>query len=280
MVSVISRAARWNQLISPLGVKPSLKNSTLAVIIGYFASLAIPRIGEITRCWSLNKTDNISTSELFGTVVVERAIDLIVLLLITLVFVLLQFEVLGSFFIDDLLFPLFNKLSLFFSENYMLLILLLIIFCIIILIIYKKREAIFDSGIIAKLRKIGTGLIEGIGTVRRLQNPLLFVTHTVIIWLTIIISFYISFNALTSTQHLTFNNATFVFILSGISWAAPLQAGVGAFHWLVSNGLSLYEVTVSDGLVFATITNAASILLFLVMGCISLLYVTILSNKS
>jgi len=76
-IALISRAYRWKLLIEPLGYQPSLKNTTYAVMVGYLANLAFPRLGEVTRCGSLSTAEDIPFSKLLGTVVVERVIDVL-----------------------------------------------------------------------------------------------------------------------------------------------------------------------------------------------------------
>ena len=88
----ISRALRWILLIEPLGYKPSSRNAILAVITAYFANIAMPRLGEITRCGSLNKTDNIPMDKLIGTVITERVIDFLTLLLLIAFVLIMKFK--------------------------------------------------------------------------------------------------------------------------------------------------------------------------------------------
>ena len=95
-----ARGARWLIILEPMGYNPKLSNSVYAIIIGYFANLAIPRIGEITRCTTMNQVEKIPVDKLFGTVILERIIDLMILLSLTVVVIFLKVHQFGGFFLD------------------------------------------------------------------------------------------------------------------------------------------------------------------------------------
>ena len=90
LLSHISRSIRWNLIIEPLGHKPRLLNTFLSVMIGYLMNLALPRMGEISKCGVLSRYEKIPFTKLIGTVVLERLIDVLVLLLILLMSVSLR----------------------------------------------------------------------------------------------------------------------------------------------------------------------------------------------
>ena len=108
-IALISRAYRWKLLIEPLGYQPSLKNTTYAVMVGYLANLAFPRLGEVTRCGSLSTAENVPFNKLLGTVVVERVIDVISLLICILLVAIIEFNRLGNFFKNNFSDPLISK---------------------------------------------------------------------------------------------------------------------------------------------------------------------------
>src|ERR1043165_4102918 len=112
MISIIAfvvRAHRWNLLIEPMGYNPSLKNTTYSVLIGYLANLAFPRLGEVSRCGALSRTESIPFNKLLGTVIVERIIDVISLLICILLAAIIEFKRLGSFFTEKIYDPLNEK---------------------------------------------------------------------------------------------------------------------------------------------------------------------------
>ena len=97
VASHISRAMRWQLLTASMGYKIRFWNSFMGVMIGYFANLAIPRMGELTRCGVVSKYEKVPFSYLLGTVVTERVIDMMILLVLTFVIVVTQFKVIVDF---------------------------------------------------------------------------------------------------------------------------------------------------------------------------------------
>ena len=109
IIAFVVRAHRWNLLIEPLGYSPSLKNTTYSVIVGYFANLALPRLGEVSRCGALSKAESIPFNKLLGTVIVERIIDVLSLLVCILLTAALEYKRLGNFFSEKIFTPLNEK---------------------------------------------------------------------------------------------------------------------------------------------------------------------------
>ena len=111
IVAFIVRAQRWNLLIEPMGYSPSLKNTTYSVMVGYFANLAFPRLGEVSRCGALSKAESIPFNKLLGTVIVERIIDVISLLVCILLAAAIEYKRLGNFFTQKIFDPLNEKIQ-------------------------------------------------------------------------------------------------------------------------------------------------------------------------
>ncbi|MFO7817786.1 MAG: lysylphosphatidylglycerol synthase transmembrane domain-containing protein, partial [Desulfovibrionales bacterium] len=141
ILSHISRARRWILLIEPINDhKPSLWNTVNAVLFGYFANYALPRMGEITRCVSLGRKEKISVNSLIGTVIIERAIDLISMFLILLFLLIARFEKFGAFFNDYIFHPIGVKIDGAMNAGiYIFFILLLIFILTVLFIIFRRR---------------------------------------------------------------------------------------------------------------------------------------------
>ena len=109
IIAFVVRAHRWNLLIEPMGYSPTLKNTTYSVMVGYFANLALPRLGEVSRCGALSKAESIPFNKLLGTVIIERIIDVICLLICILLAAAIEFKRLGNFFQQKVFGPLNAK---------------------------------------------------------------------------------------------------------------------------------------------------------------------------
>ena len=268
-IALISRAYRWKLLIEPLGYSPSLKNSTYAVTVGYLANLAFPRLGEVTRCGSLGTAENIPFNKLLGTVVVERIIDVISLLVCILLVAIIEFERLGDFFKKNLIGPLISRLTRFTSSTTGIIILgaafIAIVVLLILIVQYSKRK----SG--ARWTTLINGFIKGLVSIKHLNKPWLFVFHSVFIWFLYYLSVYVCLFALPFTSHLGFAAALFLLVAGGLGMSAPVQGGIGAYHLLVSQGLLLYGVTLENGLSFATLLHSLQLITVIVTGSIGML---------
>ena len=98
LLSHISRTVRWGLMIEPVSHKPRFINTFLAVMVGYLMNMAFPRMGEITRCGVMARYEKASFSKLLGTVVAERAVDMVSLLVLLVVVIFSQFGQMLQFF--------------------------------------------------------------------------------------------------------------------------------------------------------------------------------------
>jgi len=248
-------------------------------MVGYIANLAFPRIGEITRCGSLTKSDKIPIDSLIGTVIIERAIDMVVLLLLLFVIFVAKIEYFGSFIKENVFVPIYNKFinAVDFPFYYWILIVALITG--FVLLFYYFRRKLKRVKAIHEFRKLLRGVFAGIKTVTKMQNRWEFLLHTVIIWVMYFFMTYVVVFAIPATQGLKPIDGLFLLVIGGLGMAAPVQGGIGAFHWIVSSGLLLYDISKTDGLVFATIQHESQVFLVLILGTLSLLMLFLNSRR-
>ncbi len=279
VLSHISRAMRWKLLIEPLGYNPKTSNTFYAVMIGYFANLAAPRLGEITRCGSLHKTDKIPFDSLIGTVIVERSIDLLMLLFITIAIFFAKMDFFGDFMKQHIFIPISQKLSgLFPSSNWIWFLLLSIISLIVILWFYRDKFA--HLTIFKKVKKLVLGVITGLKSVFKMKKFPAFIFHTLFIWSMYFLMTWTMVFSLPETSGLGPIDGLFLLVIGSLGMVAPVQGGIGAFHWLVSMGLTLYGIPREKGLVYATISHESQMLMVVILGVISLYFVLMQNKKS
>jgi len=275
----LSRAYRWKLLIKPLNFNPSLKNVFYALMVGYISNLAFPRLGEITRCGSLTKTDKIPIDSLIGTVLIERAVDLIVLLIFLFVIFIAKIEYFGSFIKDNIFIPVYHKFieAVNFPFYYWIMIVVFIAGFIDLFYFFRKR--LKRVVIIHKMRKLLRGVISGVKTVTKMQNRWAFLLHTLIIWVMYFLMTYVVVFSIPATKDLTPIDGVFLLVIGGLGMAAPVQGGIGAFHWIISSGLTLYGISKTDGLVFATIQHESQVVLVLLLGTASIILLFLNSHR-
>lgn len=275
LLGFVSRALRWKLLIEPLGYKPSNKNAILAVFIAYFANIAMPRLGEITRCGSLNKTDDIPIDKLFGTVITERVIDFLCLLTIIAFVLIVKFEEVGGFFAKEIFNPLYDK---YFSSPTFWIISISTI-TIFVLLIFLMKKKLMKITLFQKINNFIKGLTNGLKSVFKMKKVGLFFFHTFFIWAMYVLMTYVAFFSIEPTKNLSFLDAFFILTIGGLGMSAPVQNGFGAYHWIVSLGLMLYGISQADGLLYATICHESQTLMVLLTGPIALLLVFFAQKK-
>lgn len=269
-IAYVSRARRWILLINPLGYHPTLKNSFYALMTGYLANLALPRIGEITRCVALGKKEKIPVDQLIGTVVVERTIDFLSLLTIMIVLIITSGDQISIFLRESILVPIQQKIFSAFGSTWILwtVILILTVAGFFLLIRYKKqlRKIRFFS----KMFDLARGIINGLKTITNLKRKWEFIFLTVFIWINYALMTWVVVFSIESTSHLTFGDSIFLLVIGGLAMSAPVQSGLGAFHYIISRGLLFVKgIPLEEGLVYALLTHESQLVFVAIIGTIS-----------
>ncbi|WP_144668631.1 YbhN family protein [Dokdonia sp. Hel_I_53] len=213
ILSHLSRAYRWGFLLEPLGYKPRLANSFMAIMIGYFANTFVIRSGEVLRAVSLSKTDNIPFEKGFGTIVAGRIADLILLIIIMTTAVMLQSTALISYFKEHA-----NPLG------FMILLILGIGIGILGLRLLQKSS----HPLIKKIRDFGLGLLDGVKSILHLKNNAAFIFHSLFIWTMYIGMFWIMKFAVEGTSEAPFGVILAAFVVGGFSMSAT-NGGTGLY---------------------------------------------------
>jgi uncharacterized protein (TIRG00374 family) len=271
ILSQISRAMRWNMLIRPMGYNPKLYNSYFAVVLLYFVNLILPRAGEVFRCTVLTRYEKIPFAKLAGTVFVERMADFITLMVLAVVIILSQFGVFVSFFNthEDVR---QNLMHLFSARNLVLgiSIVMVLIFLFILFNRYFMRHNEGKAGSFTKkFRLIKQNFITGIRSVAMLENKWLFVGHTAFIFLMWLFMLYVIFLAFGPTSHLSIQTGMITFMMGGLAMLAPVQGGIGPWHFMVYETLFIYGIPKADGKIFALIAHASTNLIYLILGLLA-----------
>jgi glycosyltransferase 2 family protein len=268
IMSHVIRAYRWNLLLNPLGYKHLTAFRTfLAVMIGYFVNLLAPRAGEITRCSIMKKNDGVNMSVSLGSVVAERIVDLMGLVVIILLGLLLQFDRLSGFLIDFIS-EKSNSLQLS-SLAIQITISFGVVIVIMLLVLWWLRARIKRLPIYFKLRSFAVELADGFTSVLKLENKQGFWISTLLIWVFYFAMAYVVVFAIPSTSHLGLLAGLSILIMGGLAMSAPVQGGFGTYHLFVSTILVLYGVASDDGLFFATLLHTSQTLSILFFGGLS-----------
>ena len=276
VISHISRTIRWNMLIRPLGYKPKFYNTFFAVMIGYFANIAFPRLGEVSKCGILNKYEKIPVNKLLGTMIVERSMDLLSLIAVFVFLIIFQFGKLSSFLDEYIFSPLYSKVT----GNWLFLVafVLGLLLLLLLVIIFFNRIKRFPFYI--KVSELIIGMWQGIKSVRDIQNKGAFIFHSIFIWVMYFAMTYVVFFALDGTAELGFWAALAVFVMGSIGMVAPAPGGLGPYHFMASETLILYGVVGEVAVAFAFIIHTAQTVMIIIAGFLSLILLPALNSKS
>lgn len=253
------RGWRWHLTLEPIGEKPRTSTSINSIFLSYAVSLIVPRIGEFARCGILRRYDGVSFPKALGTVVMERAIDSALVMLIALLTFAFQLRVFNTFFAETGT-NLESILSKFSAAGYAVTVVCGV--AVLILAWYLlQRFAIYN-----KVRTMVRGIWQGIMAVRGVKHPWLFVAFTLGIWASYFLHYYLTFFCFEATSHLGMACALVTFIVGSIAVIVPTPNGAGPWHFAVKTMLILYGVGDVDALNFVLIVHSVQTLLVVVLG--------------
>ena len=249
-------------MLEPLGYKPRFINSTLAVLIGYFVNLAIPRAGEVSRATVMTNYEGIPFEKGFGTIVAERIADLIMMFLIIGVTLLIQFD-----FIIELLTQNVDPVKIG----------VLLVLCIGFGFLFYAYVRKSKKGLGLKIKNFVKSLIEGVTSIFRMKNKWAFIFHTVFIWIMYILMFWATIPAINGLD-VPFGGILVGFIAGGFSIAAT-NGGIGLYPLAVAGAFTLFGVPEEPSTAFGSVMWAAQTAMIIIFGGLSFLLLPI-CNKA
>ncbi|TFH33644.1 MAG: flippase-like domain-containing protein, partial [Bacteroidia bacterium] len=269
-LAFFSRARRWILMIRPLGYNPAIWSTYHAMMTGYLVNFALPRMGEVTKCVVLGRKEKIPVDRLIGTVIVERTIDVLSMLFILLLMLFLRHDLMGSFIGENVIGPINNKITNTFGSSYILFAILGAIMAVIATILWFSRHALRKNRFFSKVSDFAGGIVDGLRSFYSMEHKSEFILHTIFIWTNYIMMSWVIVFAIPATSSLTFADATFLVVIGSLGMSAPVQGGIGAFHWIVSRGLYfVYGISIEDGLVYATLAHESQMILIAILGAFS-----------
>lgn len=268
----IFRVLRWQMLISATGYEAKFSNAFAALSIGYFVNFCFPRLGEVTRCLSVKKQDHIPFMQLLGTVIIERVVDIICLLIVLLLTLILQFNKIIDFFKENVFQPVYKGLIVkTMAGNSTILILVICAIIIVLFLFFIYRKTILKKSPKYILQFL-QGLKEGIASVSNLKQKNIFILYTFLIWVCYYLMTYFWFFVFEETSLLTLGASLTILSIGTIGRSIPIQGGgIGAYHFLVGQVVILYGVTGIVGKTLATLIHAGQTLFTFAMGLVGLI---------
>ncbi len=268
----IFRVLRWQMLIKAIGYDSNFFNVFSALSIGYFVSFVVPRLGEVTRCLSVKKHSQIPFMELLGTVIIERIVDLISLLIVLILTLILQFDQVIVFFHSTVFYPLYNGIVLkIINGNNILLIIILVTIALACLLFFYFRKYILERSPKFILQFI-KGFKEGLVSITKLRQKKLFMLYTILIWICYYFMTYFWLFVFKETSVLGWGACLTILSIGTIGRSVPIQGGgMGAYHFLVEKVVVLYGVGGLFGKTLATLIHAGQTFFTFAMGLVGLI---------
>lgn len=263
-VSYYSRAHRWLFSLEHMGHKVPFINSFVAVNTGYLLNLTIPRSGEITRAGILTKTDNIPFQKGFGSIIAERIIDFLILLHITAIVIIFKID-------DFISLSNFETNSITNAGTFGFIILI-----IVFIAIYFIRKK--GGRLISLFKSKTSGIAEGIQSMYKLKRKKEFIFHTLLIWISYVLMFYVTIFAFPETSTLTFDQTLTAFVAGSFA-VVFTNGGFGAYPFLIAKVFLMYQIPETIGTAFGWIVWASQIILILILGGFSLLMLPYLKKQ-
>lgn len=255
----MARAWRWKMALEPLGEHPRRTLCIDAIFMSYAASLVIPRVGEVTRCGTLKTADGVSFTKSLGTVVTERLVDSLLMLLFTGIAFLLQLPMFLRFLketntnIGDLLYR--------FTGTGYIVTFICLVAALIAGFVAIRRFSFFKKG-----RDMLRDMWEGVLSLRKVRNLPLYLFYSVLIWVGYFLHFYIAFFSFDFTAHLSIGAAFLIFCVGTFAVLVPTPNGAGPWHFAVKTMLVLYGVAETQAIMFALTVHTIQTALVVLLG--------------
>lgn len=253
------RGWRWMQTLEPVGERPRTEVAVCSIFVSYAVSLVVPRIGEFTRCGILKRWDGVSFPKALGTVVTERVVDSLIIMLVTALAIAFEMSIFGTFFDKtgtslDVIVSGFSAAGWGVTAICAVAVAVLMYFLLRRLSICNKVKATLHS------------MWEGIVSLRRVRRIPLFIAFSVGIWLSYFMHYYLTFYCFPFTEGLGLGCGLVTFLVGSIAVVVPTPNGAGPWHFAVKTMLLLYGVADEQALYFVLIVHAVQTMFVVLLG--------------
>ncbi|MCX6267713.1 MAG: lysylphosphatidylglycerol synthase transmembrane domain-containing protein [Bacteroidetes bacterium] len=277
ITSHVLRALRWMLFFEPLGYHPSLKNTFFAVMVGYFANMAFPRLGEVTRCGILARYEKIPFNKSFGTVITERAIDMILFIFLFFLMIFTQAKTIGHYLNSNIYPKLAEKFNNpIFSRVFIFSAVALGI--ILLTLVFLMRKRIAASKLFHKMKGLILGFWEGLKSLSQINKPGLFIFYSLAIWTLYFLMIYVCFFCFTDTSSLSPGAGLSALVLGSVGIMVT-PGGIGLYPAIIQETMLLYGIVRTTGLALGWISWTAQTSMILALGGISLILLSFNKQK-
>lgn len=262
-ISHLSRAYRWNFMLEPLGYRARLPNSFMAISVAYLMNIFIPKSGEVSRAIILDKYENVPFQKGFGTIISERVVDLLFLLLFTTTALIVEFDALYNYIMESI------------PPSILYILIAATLFIALSIPLYIKFS---KSNINKKIKLFVIGLKEGIFSILKMKKKGAYLFHTILIWTLYIVAFYAALHALPETANIPFGTVIITFVVGSFTIAFT-NSGFGTYPAALAGILSIFGIATTIGVALGWIIWISNIIFIVIFGVFSLIFLPIYNRK-
>lgn len=263
VMSHVVRGWRWKLTLAPLGYHPSSGLCVNSIFVAYAANLVVPRVGEVSRCVVLEQYERVPFAQSLGTVVSERIVDTVVVLVMTVIAVVMQWPVFCRFLSDA---GFGKQESPFFASvgGWVVLLLSFVAFLVLLYIILHKMA------FWKRIKSFISNFVVGVMSLTKMRNGWLFMLETLGIWFCYFMQFYLCFYCFEFSSALSVQAGMLLFVAGSIAVVVPTPNGAGPWHFAIISIMVLYGVSLNNASVFALIVHSTQTLLVALLGLYAL----------
>ena len=264
-LSHISRSYRWKYLINPLGYKLGFINSTLAVFSAYLINYTIPRAGDLARATMISKYEKIPLEKTLGTIVAERAVDVICIIIIISIGLIIEFQRISEKLIS---LTQDTEISV-----------ILVYFGAFVILLFILNKILKKSKYYKSIANFFSGIIEGLTVIFKMKKRNSFIFHSIFIWLMYILMFWATSKAFVELHEVTFFQLMISFTLAALSIMFS-NGGIGIYPLAVEESLGWYGIQSTTGLAFGWVSWLSQTMMVVIFGGLSLFVLPFINRNS
>ena len=261
------RAVRWNLLLEPMGYRISNSNAFWTISFGYLMNLTIPRSGEVARATALYGVEKVPVDKSFGTIILERVVDLVCMMVFLGLTFVFKYEAILSFYENS---------GIKFNPNKVILIVSLLVLCAILFFVFKKKLATVP--VLGKIIGFIDGILQGLTSIFKLKQKVNFILYTIGIWICYYMAAYLVCFALPETSDFTIADGFFIIVVGTLGMIVPASGGIGAFNLAMKYGFMALFISMGKsaefggemGLTYSFISLPLQIVIMLTTGLLSI----------
>ena len=264
-LSHVSRSYRWKYLINPLGYKLGFINSVLAVFSAYLINYTIPRAGDLARATMISKYEKIPLEKTLGTIVAERAVDVICIIIIISIGLIIEFQRISEKLIS---LTQDTEISV-----------ILVYFGAFVILLFILNKILKKSKYYKSIANFFSGIIEGLTVIFKMKKRNSFIFHSIFIWLMYILMFWATSKAFVELHEVTFFQLMISFTLAALSIMFS-NGGIGIYPLAVEESLGWYGIQSTTGLAFGWVSWLSQTMMVVIFGGLSLFILPFINRKN